>query len=60
LGAAVREHGVQDIRDVDLAMLEADGNISVISNDFQNRSTKPMTEVGRRRKHKLRGRIGEN
>ena len=60
LGAAVREHGVQDIRDVDLAMLEADGNISVISNDFQNRTTKPMTEVGRRRKHKLRGRIGEN
>src|ERR1700744_2040519 len=30
LEAAVREHGVQDIQCVDLAMLEANGNISVI------------------------------
>jgi len=57
LEAAVREHGVQDIQKVDLAMLEADGNISVISDDFQDRSTKPMAAMGHRRKHKLRGRI---
>ena len=60
LEAAVREHGVQDIQKVDLAMLEADGNISVISDDFQERSTKPMAAMGHRRKHKLRGRIGQN
>jgi len=60
LEAAVREHGVQDIQNVDLAMLEADGNISVISNDFNDRSTKPMAAMGHRRKHKLRGRIGQN
>jgi uncharacterized membrane protein YcaP (DUF421 family) len=60
LEAAVREHGVQDIQKVDLAMLEADGNISVISDDFKERSTKPMTAMGFRRKHKLRGRIGQN
>jgi len=60
LEAAVREHGVQDIQKVDLAMLEADGNISVISDDFSERSTKPMEAMGHRRKHKLRGRIGQN
>ena len=60
LEAAVREHGVQDIQKVDLAMLEADGNISVISNDFNDRSTKPMSAMAHRRKHKLRGRIGQN
>ena len=60
LEAAVREHGVQDIQKVDLAMLEADGNISVISDDFSERSTKPMAAMGHRRKHKLRGRIGQN
>jgi uncharacterized membrane protein YcaP (DUF421 family) len=58
LEAAVREHGVQDIQKVDLAMLEADGNISIISDDFSDRSTKPMAAMGGRRKHKLRGRIG--
>jgi uncharacterized membrane protein YcaP (DUF421 family) len=60
LEAAVREHGVQDIQHVDLAMLEADGNISVISNDFNDRTTKPMEAMAHRRKHKLRGRIGQN
>jgi uncharacterized membrane protein YcaP (DUF421 family) len=58
LEAAVREHGVQDIQKVDLGMLEADGNISIISNDFQDKTTKPMQAMGHRRRHKLRGRIG--
>jgi uncharacterized membrane protein YcaP (DUF421 family) len=58
LEAAVREHGVQDIQNVDLAMLEADGNVSIISNDFQDKSTSPIAAMGHRRRHKLRGRIG--
>lgn len=59
LEAAVREHGVQDIQKVDLAMLEADGNISVISDDFKERSTRPAAAMGQRRKHKLKGRLGQ-
>ena len=37
---AVREHGVSEIREVDLAVLETDGNISIISNEYKNRTTK--------------------
>jgi uncharacterized membrane protein YcaP (DUF421 family) len=50
LHAAIREHGVNDFTEVDLAMLEVDGNISVVSKDYQKRSTIP-------RKHKLKTRI---
>ena len=39
---AIREHGVARIADVNLAVLEVDGNISVLSNDFQNRTTKAV------------------
>lgn len=35
---AVREHGVATIADVDLAVLEIDGNISVLSDDYKRRS----------------------
>ncbi len=38
LEAAVREHGVERIEDIDLAMLEVDGNISVLTNDFRTKS----------------------
>ncbi len=55
LEAAVREHGAQDIAHVDLAMLEVDGNISVISNEFQNRSV-----VAHPKRHKLKGRVIKN
>jgi uncharacterized membrane protein YcaP (DUF421 family) len=55
LEAAVREHGARDIQSVDLAMLEVDGNISVISNDFQNKSM-----VAHPRKHKLKGRLDQH
>jgi uncharacterized membrane protein YcaP (DUF421 family) len=55
LEAAVREHGARDIPDVDLAMLEVDGNISVISNDFQKR-----TRVVHPKKHKFKGRVAQN
>lgn len=40
LEAAVREHGVKSIKDVDLAILEVDGNISVLSNDFNHKSVR--------------------
>lgn len=52
--AAVREHGVQKIEDVDLAMLEVDGNISVISEGFQKKS---LQNTALKRKHKLKGKI---
>ncbi len=38
LQAAIREHGVESIKDVDLAILEVDGNISVLSKDFQHKT----------------------
>jgi uncharacterized membrane protein YcaP (DUF421 family) len=44
---AIREHGVADISDVDLAILEVDGNISVISNEFKKHSSR------RRKAHKI-------
>lgn len=40
LDAAIREHGVKSVKDVDLAILEVDGNISVLSHDFKKRSHK--------------------
>jgi uncharacterized membrane protein YcaP (DUF421 family) len=40
LQEAVREHGVALFEDVDLAMLEADGNISIVSGDFQHKTIK--------------------
>ena len=39
---AIREHGVARIADVNLAVLEVDGNISVLSDDFQNKTTKSV------------------
>jgi len=44
---AVREHGVASIKDVDLAILEVDGNISVLSNEYQRKTVK------RRKAHKI-------
>lgn len=55
LEAAVREHGARDIQKVDLAILEVDGNISVISSEFQSRS-----KVAHPRKHKFKGRLNQN
>ncbi len=52
--AAVREHGVESVDHVDLAMLEVDGNISVISDDFKKRTTQPLPH---KRKHRLKGKI---
>ena len=44
LNASIREHGVKDVSEVDLAVLEADGNISVLSHNFTKKTSK-------RRKH---------
>ncbi|VVA43266.1 conserved membrane hypothetical protein [Candidatus Roizmanbacteria bacterium] len=38
LEAAIREHGVKDIEAVDLAILEVDGNISVLSSNFSKKT----------------------
>jgi uncharacterized membrane protein YcaP (DUF421 family) len=34
--AAIREHGVSDIRDVNIAILEIDGNISILTKNYQH------------------------
>ena len=44
---AIREHGLSTIADVDLAVLETDGNISVLSDQFHKRTTK------RRKTHRI-------
>jgi uncharacterized membrane protein YcaP (DUF421 family) len=48
LREAMREHGVEYFKDVKLAMLEIDGNISIISGDTNLK----QTHYKRRRKHK--------
>ena len=40
LEAAIREHGVKNIEAVDLAVLEVDGNISVLSSNFSRKTKK--------------------
>jgi len=37
---AIREHGVESLADVDLAILEVDGNISILSDNFKKGSSK--------------------
>lgn len=39
---AIREHGVSEIEEVDLAVLELDGNISVLSNEFSHMTVKKV------------------
>lgn len=52
LYAAIREHGVEHIENVDLAILEVDGNISVLSDNFHRKTTK------KRKAHKAIERSG--
>lgn len=40
LEEAVREHGIVHIKEVDLAVLEVDGNISVLSHNFERKTLK--------------------
>ncbi len=39
---AAREHGVATVGDVDLAVLEVDGNISILSEKYQKKSVKRL------------------
>jgi uncharacterized membrane protein YcaP (DUF421 family) len=43
----IREHGVASVSEVDLAVLEVDGNISVLSTDIRKKTNK------RRKAHKI-------
>ena len=47
LEAAIREHGVQSVSKVNLAVLEVDGNISILSDNFKHKTTK------RRKAHRI-------
>jgi uncharacterized membrane protein YcaP (DUF421 family) len=47
LESAVREHGVGGIKNVNLAVLEVDGNISVLSDNFTHKT------VRKRKAHKV-------
>lgn len=40
LNMAIREHGVQSVTEVDLAILEVDGNVSVLSDDYKHKTMK--------------------
>ena len=40
LEASVREHGIEKVSEVDLAMFEVDGNISVLSDNFAHQTSK--------------------
>lgn len=51
LEEAMREHGIEKYKDVKLAILEVDGNISIISGDEQLKHT----QFKRKRKHKSLG-----
>ena len=44
---AIREHGVSTIEEVDLAILEIDGNISILSKEFKHKTIK------KRKQHKM-------
>lgn len=49
---ALREHGVSRIEDVNLAVLEVDGNVSVLSDNFINKTIrKRRSRQGISQKH---------
>ncbi len=48
---AIREHGSEKISDVDLAVLEVDGNISVLSSDFKEQTTRSVRKTRRTESH---------
>ncbi len=47
LEAVVREHGVEKISEVDLAIMEIDGNISVLSDNYKHKTSR------KRKSHKV-------
>ncbi len=57
LTAVVREHGVDRVDHIDLAMLKVDGNISVISGDFTHKTMHKSNANSHKRRFKLKGKI---
>ena len=53
LHEAMREHGIDHFKEVKLAMLEVDGNISIISNDDHMKNI----QMKHKRKHKTLGNL---
>jgi uncharacterized membrane protein YcaP (DUF421 family) len=49
---AVREHGLAGVHEVNLAILEIDGNISILSDDYKNRSVRTIASIKNRRRKK--------
>lgn len=47
LEAVIREHGAEHVSQVDLAVLERDGNISVLSNNYKHKT------IRKRKAHKI-------
>jgi uncharacterized membrane protein YcaP (DUF421 family) len=47
LKEAIREHGVMNVGDVDIAVLEIDGNISVLSNNFKQNTVKKIKRINK-------------
>ncbi len=45
LEQATREHGVKKISEVDLAVLEVDGNISILSKDYSHKTVRRAKKV---------------
>jgi uncharacterized membrane protein YcaP (DUF421 family) len=48
LMTAIREHGLEEIKDVDLAVLELDGSISIIGKDAASKRKTPVKTRRRR------------
>lgn len=45
LERAVREHGVEDVSKVNLAILEVDGNISILSNNYSHKTVRARKKL---------------
>lgn len=51
----IREHGVSDIKEVNLAMFEVDGNISILSNNYRKRTVRTTMRGKKRGKASVLG-----
>ena len=51
LEEAVHEHGIEKVSEVKLAILEVDGNISVLSSDFKEQTTRSVRKTRRTESH---------
>ena len=45
LERTIREHGVSDLSKVDLAILEVDGSITILSNDFTHKTVRVRKKI---------------